>query len=55
MKSLKKLFNLKGFIGLTLVLLVVFIAILAPLIIPPDYATRMDMRARLSHLIFLIG
>tara|TARA_B100001093_G_C26759979_1_gene985214 strand:+ start:321 stop:1145 length:825 start_codon:yes stop_codon:yes gene_type:complete len=48
MKNLRKLFNFKGLIGITLVLFVVFIAIFAPLIIPPEYATRMDMRARLS-------
>ena len=48
MKNFKKLFNPKGFIGSILVVLVVLIAIFAPLIIPPEYATRMDMRARLS-------
>ena len=33
---------------MVLVLLVIIIAIFAPLFIPPEYATRMDMRARLS-------
>ena len=48
MKNLKKLFNVKGSIGVILVVLVIFIALFAPLIIPAEYATRMDMRARLS-------
>ncbi|MBC7152768.1 MAG: ABC transporter permease [Rhizobium sp.] len=38
----------KGLIGATLVALVLLVAILAPILIPPDWATRMDMRARLS-------
>lgn len=38
----------KGLIGATLVLLIVAVAILSPLLIPADWATRMDMRARLS-------
>ncbi len=48
MKNMKKFLNIKGSIGMILVLLVIIIAIFAPLIIPPEYATRMDMRARLS-------
>ena len=40
--------NFKGLIGIVLVILVVLIAIFAPLLIPPEYATRMDMRARLA-------
>ena len=48
MKNLKKFLNFKGSTGMVLVLLVIIIAIFAPLFIPPEYATRMDMRARLS-------
>ncbi len=45
---LKKFFNFKGLIGIFLVLVAVSTAIIAPLVIPPEYATNMDMRARLS-------
>jgi len=45
---LKKFMNFKGLTGMVLVILVILIAIFAPLIIPPEYATRMDMRARLA-------
>lgn len=38
----------KGIVGAIVVLTVLAIAILAPLLIPADWATRMDMRARLS-------
>ena len=48
MKNLKKFLNFEGSTGMVLVLLVIIIAIFAPLFIPPEYATRMDMRARLS-------
>ena len=48
MNILRKFLNFKGIIGITLVLCVILIAVLAPLIIPPEFATRMDMRARLS-------
>ena len=48
MSILKKLMNFKGLTGIVLVVLVVLIAIFAPLLIPPEYATRMDMRARLA-------
>ncbi|MDA0843354.1 MAG: ABC transporter permease [Bacteroidetes bacterium] len=45
---LKKFLNFKGLIGIFLVLVAVSTAIIAPLVIPPEYATNMDMRARLS-------
>ena len=45
---LRKFFNFKGLIGIFLVLVAVSTAIIAPLVIPPEYATNMDMRARLS-------
>ncbi|MGB0635225.1 MAG: ABC transporter permease [Paracoccaceae bacterium] len=48
MSILKKFMNFKGLTGMVLVILVILIAIFAPLIIPPEYATRMDMRARLA-------
>ena len=48
MSILKKFMNFKGLTGIVLVILVVLIAIFAPLLIPPEYATRMDMRARLA-------
>ena len=48
MRILKKFMNFKGLTGIVLVILVVLIAIFAPLLIPPEYATRMDMRARLA-------
>ena len=48
MSILKKFMNFKGLTGMVLVTLVILIAIFAPLIIPPEYATRMDMRARLA-------
>lgn len=38
----------KGIVGAAVVLAVLAIAILAPVLIPADWATRMDMRARLS-------
>lgn len=40
--------NSKGMIGAVLVLVILLIAVIAPLLIPDDWATRMDMRARLS-------
>lgn len=40
--------NSKGLIGAMLVLLVLVVAVVAPVFIPEDWATRMDMRARLS-------
>ena len=45
---LRKFFHFKGLIGIFLVLVAVSTAIIAPLVIPPEYATNMDMRARLS-------
>jgi ABC-type dipeptide/oligopeptide/nickel transport system permease subunit len=45
---LRKFLNFKGLIGIFLVLVAVSTAIIAPLVIPPEYATNMDMRARLS-------
>ena len=48
MSILKKFLNFKGLTGIVLVVLVVLIAIFAPLLIPPEYATRMDMRARVA-------
>ncbi|RVT81684.1 ABC transporter permease [Rhodobacteraceae bacterium CCMM004] len=38
----------KGIVGALVVLTVLAVAILAPLLIPADWATRMDMRARLA-------
>lgn len=38
----------KGIIGATLVLVIILVAVIAPLLIPDELATRMDMRARLS-------
>ncbi|MEW9920100.1 ABC transporter permease [Marimonas sp. MJW-29] len=38
----------KGIIGALIVLTVIAVAVLAPLLIPPDFATKMDIRARLS-------
>ena len=48
MSVFKKFLNFKGLTGMTLVFCVILIAIFAPLIIPPEFATRMDMRARLA-------
>ena len=45
---IRKFLNFKGLIGIFLVLIAIITAIIAPLIIPPEYATNMDMRARLS-------
>ena len=45
---MKRFLNAKGLIGITLVLAVILIAILAPLLISPEMATKMDMRARLA-------
>lgn len=38
----------KGLIGAAIVLIVLSVALLSPVFIPEDWATRMDMRARLS-------
>ena len=40
--------NSKGMIGAVLVLAILLVAVIAPMLIPDDWATRMDMRARLS-------
>ena len=40
--------NSKGLIGAGLVIVMLGIAILSPLLIPADWATKMDMRARLA-------
>lgn len=40
--------NSKGLIGVSLVIFMLGIAILSPLLIPADWATKMDMRARLA-------
>ncbi|MCB1394409.1 MAG: ABC transporter permease [Rhodobacteraceae bacterium] len=40
--------NSKGLIGAGLVIVMLGIAILSPLVIPADWATKMDMRARLA-------
>ena len=45
---LRNFINFKGLIGISLVLIALSTAIIAPLLIPPEYATNMDMRARLS-------
>jgi len=44
----KRFLTTKGLIGLTLVTLIALIGILAPVFIPSDAATAMDMTARLS-------
>lgn len=45
---MKRFLSAKGLIGMILVGGIVLIGILAPLIIPPDAATAMDMTARLA-------
>lgn len=45
---LKFLKNPKGALGLAILLAVLLIAIFAPILIPPELATKMDMTARLS-------
>ncbi len=45
---MKRFLTTKGLIGLTLVTLIALIGILAPVFIPSDAATAMDMTARLS-------
>ncbi len=45
---MKRFFSSKGLIGLTLVLLILLVATIAPLAIPAEYATRMQMTARLK-------
>lgn len=38
----------KGMLGIILVLAILLVAVIAPMVIPADWATKMDMRARLS-------
>jgi peptide/nickel transport system permease protein len=45
---MRRFLSTKGLVGATLVMAMFMIAILAPLLIPPDFATRMTMTARLS-------
>lgn len=45
---MSKLVTFKGILGGSIVLLVLSVALFAPLIIPESYATQMDMRARLA-------
>jgi peptide/nickel transport system permease protein len=44
---MRRFLSTKGLVGATLVMLMLLIAILAPLLIPADLATRMTMTARL--------
>jgi peptide/nickel transport system permease protein len=48
MTALARFASPKGLVGLVLIGAAVLIAALAPLLIPPDFATAMDMRARLA-------
>lgn len=48
MKSPAAFRNSKGLIGAVLVLVIFAVAIFSPVFIPPDWATSMDMRARLA-------
>lgn len=45
---MRRFFSGKGLIGTAIVLAMLMIAIFAPLFIPDTFATKMDMRARLS-------
>lgn len=45
---MRQFFNTKGVLGLGLLGVIVMTAILAPVLIAPEMATQMDMRARLS-------
>ncbi len=45
---MRRFLSTKGLVGLTLVVLIVAIALVAPLFIPETAGTRMDMRARLA-------
>jgi len=44
---MRRFLSTKGLVGATLVMVMFLIAILAPLLIPADLATRMTMTARL--------
>ncbi|MEM7645203.1 MAG: ABC transporter permease subunit, partial [Pseudomonadota bacterium] len=48
MTALMRFGSAKGLVGLLLIAAVGVIAALGPVLIPPDFATAMDMRARLS-------
>jgi peptide/nickel transport system permease protein len=48
MTALARFASPKGLLGLILIGAAILIAVLAPVLIPPDFATAMDMRARLS-------
>lgn len=45
---MRRMLTAKGLIGLVLVALIALMAILSPLLIPAEWATQMDMRARLA-------
>lgn len=45
---MKRFLSPKGLVGIVLVSLVALVGILAPLLIPPEAATAMDMKARLA-------
>jgi ABC-type dipeptide/oligopeptide/nickel transport system permease subunit len=45
---MRRFLTLKGLVGLSLVLVVLLTAILAPLLLPPELATKMVMTARLK-------
>ncbi len=38
----------KGMLGIGLVVAILLVAVIAPMLIPADWATKMDMRARLA-------
>ena len=44
---MKRFLSQKGLIGLALIILVILAAVLAPLVLPADFATRMSMSSRL--------
>ena len=44
---MKRFLSPKGLIGLALIILVILAAVLAPLVLPADFATRMSMSSRL--------
>ncbi|MGI9357704.1 MAG: D,D-dipeptide ABC transporter permease, partial [Rhizobiaceae bacterium] len=54
---MKSFLTTKGLIGMVLVLAILLIAIFAPLFIPAEFATKMNMRTRLDppSLVYLFG
>lgn len=54
---MKPFLTSKGIIGIVLVTAVLLVAIFAPLVIPPEFATKMNMRARLDppNMEYLFG